>query len=142
MTSPKTLAEYILQEETRSKQVKLGARRSHDYDLTRDLEIIAEDFQQTAFGKVVVAEGLTVEALYTHREGVEGWSGLVFTLQEGISYYLPLTFDEQKYGSEVRSVSLHAWPAWLEEATALLRWVSRARKMLAEDVWIGLDSQQ
>lgn len=49
------------------------------------------------------AESLTVEAQYTHREGVEGWSGLVFTLQEGISYYMPLMFEEQKYGSEVRS---------------------------------------
>jgi len=136
MTLPKTLAEYILQEETRIKRDSLGARRSHDYDLTRSLEIIAEDFQQTAFGEVVVAEGLIVEAQYTHREGVEGWSGLIFTLQEGISYYMPLIFEEQKYGSEVRSVSLHVWPAWLEEAIALLRWVSRARKMLAEDMWM------
>ncbi|OUJ68993.1 hypothetical protein [Hymenobacter crusticola] len=81
MTPAKTLAEYILQEETRSKQVEVGARRSHDYDLTRDLEIIAEDFQQTAFGKVVVAEGLTVEALYTSpgRSRRLEWTGLDLT---------------------------------------------------------------
>jgi len=61
--SYKTLAEYILQEETRVKRECIGARRSHDYDLTRALEIIAEDFRETAFGKVVQAEELSVEAL-------------------------------------------------------------------------------
>lgn len=55
MTPAKTLAEYILQEETRSKQEKLGTRRGHDNDLTRALEIIAEDFRETAFGKTYMS---------------------------------------------------------------------------------------
>lgn len=131
-----SLAALVLRNESAKVFEAIGRRYSSSQQFIRSLKEIAESFRVTAFGKVVEAENLKVEALYT-KQAQGAKSFLSLTLQEGISYYLSVPdFYFVEEDETVGFNEWHEWKTWQQEVPKLLRWLARTRQMLKDDIWL------